>query len=163
GAEAELRERGARLRPGALPARDAEAEQVGVAHREPAFGFVRFGQIERRFLALLDALDRREFDAERLGLDLALADGEQQVALAVKAESLGEPLALGLVDGDVLAFHQRKQDTFAERVRALLLGDADGTADRGARLAGRGYGLPVRGRQMVLVADDLDFIARLEL
>src|SRR5690606_27448172 len=42
-------------------------------------------------------------------------------------------------------------------------GKADGAAYGRARLAGRGDGLPVAGRQMVLVADDLDLVARTEL
>src|SRR5690606_18906498 len=89
GRKAELVERAAGVRPGALPARHAEAEELGVAQREPAFGLVRHRQVERLLAALLDALDRGQLGAEAVAVDLALADGDEQFALAGMAEGAG--------------------------------------------------------------------------
>ena len=78
------------------------------------------------------------------------------------AERLRQVLALSVVDRGVLALEQREQHALAERKGALLRLHAHGAANGRAGLAGRRDGLPVGGRQVVLVADNLDFVARLQ-
>ena len=143
---------------------ELEAEEIGGAEGEEALGLVGDGQlVELALLAPLDALELDQRVGQAVGRDLAVAHRDQELALAGVAETLGERLALGLVEGRPFPLEQEREDVLAHRIGALLLALTDGAADGGAGLAGRGDGDPVRGRPMVLVADDLDLVARVQL
>ncbi len=162
--EAELRQRAAGIGAVGLAAGDAEAEHVGVAQGEPAVGLVGNGQIERAFsCACL--------------MPLTLASSAPSASVSTlpsptatsRSRLLWWPRTLASCSPSVSSSVTSSRSIRENRMRSpsacarccCAMRTARRMADAG--LAGSGDGFPVGRRQMVLVADDLDFVARLQV
>ena len=145
GVEIELRQRRLGARAGARVARHAEAEhdrwRAARTSPRPCPATGRSSFLRRRLRMPLTSASSA---SSGLGADLALADARPAVR-ACSDSPAPRPAALPSASSSVTPSRSSsdREHVLAQRIGALLRRLAHGAADGGARLAGRGDGLPV--------------------